>query len=93
LYLIYRISNSQITKIAWQVGKTNHLKFKLKQERLAFCMCGNSKNGPYCDGSHKGTGKSLQVVTYDKDTPIFACGCQQSKGRPFCDGTHETIND
>jgi len=56
-------------------------------------MCGNSKNGPYCDGSHKGTGKSLQVVTYDKDTPIFACGCQQSKGRPFCDGTHETIND
>lgn len=62
-------------------------------ETISFCMCGNSKNGPYCDGSHKGTGKFPQVVTYDKDTTIFACGCQQSKGRPFCDGTHETIKD
>ncbi|MCE9617940.1 MAG: CDGSH iron-sulfur domain-containing protein [Nitrosarchaeum sp.] len=24
-----------------------------KGETVAFCMCNNSKNGPYCDGSHK----------------------------------------
>ena len=36
-------------------------------ETIAFCMCGNSKNGPYCDDSHKGTGISPQVVTYDID--------------------------
>ena len=60
-------------------------------ESITFCMCGNSKNGPYCDDSHKGTGISPQVVTYDIDTTIHACGCQQSKNRPMCDGTHKTI--
>ena len=23
--------------------------------KISFCMCGQSKNGPYCDGTHKGT--------------------------------------
>jgi len=54
-------------------------------------MCSNSKNGPYCDGSHKGTGISPAVVRCDKDTIIHACGCQHSKNRPLCDGTHKTI--
>jgi len=62
-------------------------------ETIAFCMCGNSKNGPYCDGSHKGTGISPSVITYDTDTSVHACGCQQSKNRPMCDGTHKTINE
>lgn len=60
-------------------------------DTIAFCMCGNSKNGPYCDGSHKGTGITPKVVTYEKDTEIHACGCQQSKNKPMCDGTHKTL--
>jgi len=56
-------------------------------------MCGKSQNGPYCDGSHKGSGISPKVVTYDKDTTLHACGCQQSKNRPLCDGTHKSINE
>jgi len=47
-------------------------------------MCGNSKNGPYCDDSHKGTGISPQVVTYDIDTTIHAC-LAKSKQQPSCD--------
>jgi len=62
-------------------------------ETIAFCMCGNSKNGPYCDGSHKGTGKSPKVITYDDDTMIHVCGCQQSQNRPLCDDTHKTIKE
>lgn len=62
-------------------------------ETIAFCMCGKSQNGPYCDGSHKGSGISPKVVTYDKDTTLHACGCQQSKNKPLCDGTHKSIND
>ncbi len=64
-------------------GKSGHT--------IAFCMCGNSKNGPYCDGTHKGTGISPKVVTYDADITIHACGCQQSKNKPMRDGTHKTI--
>ena len=66
--------------------------FAKQGETIAFCMCGNSKNGPYCDGSHKGTGITPKVVTYEKETEIHACGCQQSKNRPMCDGTHKSLN-
>ena len=62
-------------------------------ETIAFCMCGKSQNGPYCDGSHQGSGIGPKVVTYDKDTEIHVCGCQQSKNRPMCDGTHKSINE
>ena len=62
-------------------------------DTIAFCMCGNSKNGPYCDGSHKGTEITPKVVTFDKDTEVHACGCQQSKNKPMCDGTHKTLKD
>lgn len=62
-------------------------------ETIAFCMCGNSKTGPTCDGTHKGSGISPQVITYDKDTEVHACGCVQSKNKPMCDGTHKTITE
>lgn len=60
-------------------------------DKLAFCMCGQSKNGPYCDGSHKDTGITPQVVKFDEDKKVFACGCQQSGKRPYCDGAHTRL--
>lgn len=62
-----------------------------KGKKKAFCACGLSKTGPYCDGSHKGTGKSPYVITFDEDKTIYACGCQKSGNRPFCDGTHSKL--
>ncbi len=62
-----------------------------KGEKKAFCACGLSKTGPYCDGSHKGTGKAPYVLTFDEDKTIYACGCQKSSNRPFCDGTHSKL--
>jgi len=75
----------------WQ-NKPFEIKAK-ESNTIAFCMCGESKNGPYCDGSHKGTGITPKVITYDKETTIHTCGCQQSKNRPFCDGTHSSISE
>lgn len=60
-------------------------------ETKAFCMCGLSKNGPFCDGSHAATDKTPSVVTFDQDQTIYACGCQQSKNRPYCDGSHKRL--
>lgn len=60
-------------------------------ETKAFCMCGLSKNGPFCDGSHKTTDFTPKVVRFDKGKTVFACGCQQSGNRPYCDGSHNKI--
>jgi len=63
-------------------------------ETKAFCMCGTSKNGPFCDGSHtqEGSGKSPTVVTFDKDQTVMACGCCTSGNRPYCDGSHAKLS-
>lgn len=60
-------------------------------ETKAYCMCGLSKNGPYCDGSHSTTDKEPKVVSYEEDKVVYVCGCQQSSNRPFCDGTHSKL--
>lgn len=60
-------------------------------DKKAFCMCGFSKNGPFCDGAHgkEDTDATPEVVTFDKDQTVYICGCAQSKKRPYCDGSHK----
>ncbi len=60
-------------------------------EWKAFCLCGLSKAGPFCDGSHKATTLKPRVIAFEKDQTLFICGCRQSAKRPFCDGTHKTL--
>jgi len=56
-----------------------------------YCACGLSKNLPYCDGSHHGTGIHSFKVEIEEAKTVAICGCGQSKSRPFCDGTHRTL--
>ena len=37
-----------------------------KAGRKAVCTCGLSSKNPYCDGSHKGTGFSPEIVILKK---------------------------
>jgi CDGSH-type Zn-finger protein len=62
-------------------------------ETKAFCMCGLSKNGPFCDGSHVTTDKTPEVVKFEEDQTVYVCGCQQSGNRPYCDGTHKSLSE
>ncbi len=56
-----------------------------------WCACGQSKNQPFCDGSHKGT--SFQPVrwTCEETGRKFFCGCKATENQPFCDGTHKDL--
>jgi CDGSH-type Zn-finger protein len=58
-----------------------------------WCACGRSKNQPFCDGSHKGTGIEPLGFVADKSGKRGLCGCKQSSNPPFCDGTHASLED
>lgn len=58
--------------------------------RKFYCRCGESKNQPYCDGTHKGTGVSPMPVE-PKVGKVAWCGCRKSGNLPYCDGTHARI--
>lgn len=53
-----------------------------------WCSCGKSKKGPFCDGSHKGTGKEpVQFVLAGKKE-VALCTCKRTGNAPYCDGAH-----
>ena len=56
-----------------------------------WCACGRSKNQPFCDGSHQGTGFEPVVFTADKTDTVYLCGCKRTASPPFCDGTHQKL--
>jgi CDGSH-type Zn-finger protein len=62
-----------------------------KAGRKAFCTCGLSSKNPYCDGSHKGTGFSPEIVIIEEDKKVAWCGCKHSSKGAFCDGSHRNL--
>ena len=58
-------------------------------ETYHWCCCGRSKNQPYCDGSHEGTGFQPVAFTAEKTEVAYLCGCKKTGNAPFCDGTHD----
>jgi CDGSH-type Zn-finger protein len=60
-------------------------------KKYFWCACGRSKNQPFCDGSHKGTG--LTPVAYEaaQSKKVWFCGCKTTKNRPLCDGSHNAL--
>ena len=59
-----------------------------KDKSYYWCACGQSKNQPFCDSSHKGT--EFTPVTYKaiESKKMFFCACKQTDSQPFCDGSH-----
>jgi len=63
-----------------------------KGKEYYFCSCGRSKNQPFCDGSHAGTGLTPLPFTAERDGDAFLCQCKQTGKAPFCDGTHAKLS-
>ncbi|TAH48943.1 MAG: CDGSH iron-sulfur domain-containing protein [Betaproteobacteria bacterium] len=56
-----------------------------------WCACGNSKNQPFCDGSHKGGPFSPVAFTAENTGTLFLCGCKHTANPPYCDGSHKKL--
>lgn len=56
-----------------------------------WCACGKSKNQPFCDGSHQGSGLSPVLFKMEVKKEVYLCQCKQSKNKPFCDGSHRSL--
>jgi CDGSH-type Zn-finger protein len=62
-------------------------------KKYFWCACGRSKNQPFCDGSHKGTGCEPVAFTAEKSGEAWLCRCKQTDNAPYCDGTHNELGD
>jgi phosphatase NudJ len=57
-----------------------------------WCACGQSKNQPFCDGSHKAAGVFTPIkYTATESATVYFCGCKHSANKPLCDGTHKSL--
>ncbi len=53
-----------------------------------WCTCGASKNQPFCDGAHKGSGFTPLKFTVEETKKVALCACKHTANPPFCDGSH-----
>ena len=64
---------------------------ELEPGNYKWCACGRSKNQPWCDGSHRDTGITPQLVVIEEKKRCVMCNCKHSQKAPFCDGTHKNL--
>ena len=64
---------------------------KVEKGTYHWCACGNSKNQPMCDGSHKGTTFTPMNYTADVTGDKWFCACKHSGTKPMCDGSHKKL--
>lgn len=75
------------------VADTKPVVGKLAAGEYWWCACGRSKNQPYCDGSHAGTGFEPLRFELATEKNCALCTCKRTENGPFCDGSHKKISE
>ena len=74
-----------------KAGDAPKMENLVQGQTYAWCACGQSKNQPWCDGSHQVTSFTPTVFVAEDSKAAALCMCKQSKNKPFCDGTHMSL--
>ena len=53
-----------------------------------WCKCGQSKNQPFCDGTHVSTDFTPLAFELTEKKKVALCNCKYTNGAPYCDGSH-----
>ncbi|MEG3834749.1 MULTISPECIES: CDGSH iron-sulfur domain-containing protein [unclassified Microcoleus] len=56
-----------------------------------WCTCGQAKNQPFCDGSHKGSEFVPLAFEVTEKKTVAMCNCKSTANSPFCDGAHSKL--
>lgn len=70
---------------------TTPLVLDLEPGDYFWCACGRSRNQPFCDGSHAGTGITPLMFTVTEGRKRGYCACKQTATPPYCDGSHKGL--
>lgn len=75
-----------------KIADTKPALLELEAGEYYWCSCGESKNQPFCDGSHKEAGEFHPVpFTLQKKKTVALCQCKRTKTPPYCDGSHSKL--
>lgn len=74
-----------------EVAASTPAVLELEPGEYWWCACGRSKNQPFCDGSHEGSGIFPVQLLLEEKKRVALCRCKQSGTPPFCDGSHKHL--
>lgn len=75
-----------------KIADTKPMMQELEPGDYYWCACGESKNQPFCDGSHTREGAFSPVAFKMEEKKTAAlCMCKQTGNPPFCDGSHDKL--
>jgi CDGSH-type Zn-finger protein len=74
-----------------KIAKKAPAVLELEPGTYYWCACGQSKDQPFCDGSHAGTEFTPMELKIESKRKAALCQCKHTSNSPFCDGTHSKL--